>query len=1415
MAILSLVLLLGIGFNFKTINYQYKRLVHSYNLKNSPVKSTYNLTKSERRDIGLPPNKYQEKIWELSMNPMTGKTEIDKLFKLQNELRESRMSKIKKFLVPGESEEMKWISRGPYNIGGRTKGLMFDPNDENDETVFSGGVSGGLFKNTNISNPDSEWEHITYGIPENIPVSSIVYDPNDLNTFYVGTGESYTGAEALGNGLWKSTDAGQTWTNVFGGNTDAVYRAGTYELEVTNIELGPYQFIISAFSPEIETSTITGNLILANDENDEGATGDTSWGGTDSIEGSIYDACSELQNSSDINGKIAVIERGDCSYVEKVRRAQQAGATAVIVVNRDDGSQQNWDQAPSVMGGSNFDDITIQSVMISTDDGNALKNELLDGNNVNVKLRIINSTAPTGATVSPGIFYVNDVVVRNNGGVSEVVIAAGTSIHRDDNNHIFGADDYGIWKSTDAGSSWDKVPLLINGTSDSHQPMDLEIAPDSNKLWVSTVDDVYGNGGGAIHVANSDITAFTLKHTILSGDRTELEITKNGNIFVLGDVKSSSDPTVILKSTDEFATHKQLALPIDADTGIPANDFTRNQGSYDLTIDSDPNDPNVIYVGGIDLFRSNSGGEGATGEAAWSQISHWTRNYGFQYTHADQHNMAFGNYDSSKKVFGNDGGIYFGKTQGLSDEIAHRNNNFVTSQIYTIGVAPSEMFVNLNNSISAKDLADYRNKTLTFTGQTDVFLSGMQDNGTQIQTDNEDLITRSIDVSGGDGAASMFSQDVNKPYFVTNYVYNRYVDVFDFKSMQLFQINFESSSRGDFINVQALDSKFGIIYSNYTSAVQAEVVAYYDWDDFDINDVSSNAPKRKISNSSINSNISALTVSPHTSDSSTLMIGLENGRVIKVENANTDSPTYTNITGPEFLGSVSDIEFGTNNNEIYVTFHNYAVTNIFFSNDGGTTWLNKEGDQANGGLPDLPVRTILPNPIVLNEVIVGTDLGVWYTKNFNDDSPNWFPAFNGMSNVRVTDLDMRDDYKVFAGTYGRGVFSSFFSSDGPLLQLSSPEPNFKVYQAQSGSFKIKLRVFSDYNLETSFDVEGLPENSQVEFSPSQTFTVDKDGEVEITVSVPQETVAKTYPLTIKATADDQNIQPVEINLIVLSNDNDGDGIVNSEDNCPNTANPNQEDYDGDNIGDVCDPNPIPSDTFSLQYTNEVCRSSNNGMISLEIKGDFENPFKLNVTSNLTGFSHSEEDVSSSWNLADLQAAEYQVCLSNETFPNFKQCFNLNIEEPVDLDVLSAINRDSKEVELELNGNDKYNIILNGELINTTQRNITLPLKSGFNTIKVYTDIKCQGIFEETIFISENILLSPNPANESSNLWVGGDDDDVNLTLFDISGRIIWTKNDKVPYSRSVNVPLIDVESGIYILQVDSKTINKSIKVIKE
>ena len=102
-----------------------------------------------------------------------------------------------------------------------------------------------------------------------------------------------------------------------------------------------------------------------------------------------------------------------------------------------------------------------------------------------------------------------------------------------------------------------------------------------------------------------------------------------------------------------------------------------------------------------------------------------------------------------------------------------------------------------------------------------------------------------------------------------------------------------------------------------------------------------------------------------------------------------------------------------------------------------------------------------------------------------------------MSNVRVTDLDMRDDYKVFASTYGRGVFSSYFSSDGPLLQLSTPEAKLTVGQGETGSFIVKHRVFSNYDFETTFSVDGLPENSSLSYSPSNPVTIDSDCELTI------------------------------------------------------------------------------------------------------------------------------------------------------------------------------------------------------------------------------------------------------------------------------------------------------------------------------
>ena len=53
-------------------------------------------------------------------------------------------------------------------------------------------------------------------------------------------------------------------------------------------------------------------------------------------------------------------------------------------------------------------------------------------------------------------------------------------------------------------------------------------------------------------------------------------------------------------------------------------------------------------------------------------------------------------------------------------------------------------------------------------------------------------------------------------------------------------------------------------------------------------------------------------------------------------------------------------------------------------------------------------------------------------------------------------------------------------------------------------------------------------------------------------------------------------------------------------NSPYNANTDQKDFDGDGQGDVCDPNPVPKDTFSLKASDETCKSSDNGSIQLTI-----------------------------------------------------------------------------------------------------------------------------------------------------------------------------------------------------------------------
>ena len=940
--------------NNNTTTAETVRVKHKTFLDNSPFKETKGLTKTQRKAKSLPPNAYFEEEWELTMNPEKGRPTPENLEDIREQLNAEMSER-----VPGDAADNNWISRGPDNVGGRTRAIMFDPNDATNETVFAGGVSGGLWKNTNISNANSTWTRVN--IPENLNISTIISDPNSSTTFYIGTGESYVAGDVNGDGVWKSSDSGATWTKIFGGISGATSFQSASDITVNSPAgiAGNYQsFPTTAFGPTI-TATLTADLILANDPT-----------------GVATEACNAF--GATVTGKIAVIRRGNCNFTDKVKNAQNSGAIGVIMMN-------NVDGAPVPMGGTDST-ITISSVMISKADGDILETALNAGT-VNGSLNLAAGTF-TGNLV-PGIQHINDMKIRNNSGVSELYVAAGDAFYGTANATTYlGGPEYGLYKSVDGGANWSEVSMPLTANNRKHCPNDIEIASD-NKIWVSTVESTLYNEGGGVIFSSTDGVTFTTAYTVPDADRTQIAVssTTANKVYVLAE---TSTGVTMRRTTTGFVPVflvSNITPPNDADTGISAGDFTRGQAFYDLMLEVDPTNDDIVFAGGIDAFKSSNQG------IAWDQLTHWYGGFGFQNMHADQHAATFATNDASKMLFSNDGGVFYSSNGGTT--ISERNKGLITGQFYTVGVGPTTAFP---------------------TG--DVFAGGLQDNGTQLfqnaSTTGPDSTTEPY---GGDGAYTFFDQDGTDRYFIRNYVFNSGLELYNFDGANV-TINSESAQNGSFINPGALDSNLDILYTNYSTTASGNLIRRY-------SGIKSSATlvKTTLSDASFDNRPTAFTVSPHTTTSSTLFVGTVLGDVFKITNANT-TPIWTEIELQNVIvGSISDIEVGASENEIFVTIHNYGVESIWYTNNGGTSWVAKEGN-----LPDMPVKSILQNPLNSEEVIIGTELGVWYTNNFSSASPRWSSSFNGMRNVKVLDLDVRNDNMVFAATYGRGVFSGMFTA---------------------------------------------------------------------------------------------------------------------------------------------------------------------------------------------------------------------------------------------------------------------------------------------------------------------------------------------------------------------------------------------------
>ncbi len=109
----------------------------------------------------------------------------------------------------------------------------------------------------------------------------------------------------------------------------------------------------------------------------------------------------------------------------------------------------------------------------------------------------------------------------------------------------------------------------------------------------------------------------------------------------------------IMKSTDGGSTWTSCTtISWNDQCSSASTDFTRNQAWYNLASVVDPDDEDILYVGGINLFRTDNGG------TSWSQLSSWVGCGGYSEVHSDHHILVFAPGSSDTLINGNDGGVY-------------------------------------------------------------------------------------------------------------------------------------------------------------------------------------------------------------------------------------------------------------------------------------------------------------------------------------------------------------------------------------------------------------------------------------------------------------------------------------------------------------------------------------------------------------------------------------------------------------------------------------------------------------------------------------------------------------------------------------------------------------------------------------
>ncbi len=592
------------------------------------------------------------------------------------------------------------------------------------------------------------------------------------------------------------------------------------------------------------------------------------------------------------------------------------------------------------------------------------------------------------------------------------------------NNILYAATTIGLYKTTNAGVSWS----LLTGTSF----IDLEFKPgNSTYLYGSTT-------GGTIYRSTNSGVSFS---SVLSTGqaRTELAVTAANTAIVYAVVANSSNGlSGIYKSTNSGGSFSQVF------SGTTTNMLnwdcnstsSGGQGWYDLCIASDPNNANIVFVGGVNTWKSTNGGSN------WSISTHWsgTCSGSATNTHADKHFFAYQN-GTSTLFECNDGGLY--KTSNAGSTWTHLGSGLVTSQIYRMGVAQ--------------------------TASNEVII-GLQDNGTKA------LLSGSWnDVLGGDGMDCAIDH--------TNHN-------IQYGELYYGQIYRTTNHWGSYTSIQSGLSGSGAWVTPFVIDPTTASTVYIGKQDL-FKSTNYGSGWTKISSWG-GSTLRSIAVAPSNSN---VIYTATTSTLYKTTNGGT---SWSTITGTLPTGSASISFISVKNddpNTAWVSMSGYNSYGVYQTTNGGSTWSN-----ISAGLPSIPVNCVIQNKQNASavELYAGTEVGVYVKAGTANWAPFYNGLPNVVvTEVEIYYDATPANSRIRAATYGRGVWESdlYSVAAAPVTNFSASTITPLVNQTVTFtdmSTNIPTYWTWSFNPPTVTYVNGTSANSQhpqVQFTSNGIYSV--------------------------------------------------------------------------------------------------------------------------------------------------------------------------------------------------------------------------------------------------------------------------------------------------------------------------------------